>query len=175
MDDLSNDGSESPKSDVMVVSNPVMKKKSPSKKVQTIDAFILTAEGTIAELEELLRQYPGTYNEKIEVQHCTVKDTMHAAERFLCKTPHTEQDTITHTVKRLWHVNNRYAYRQWQAEKKRSPPPPPTSPQPQQILIPQTSPVPQTQNFPTAARCPIAKNRPSAPSSPIPHSPGRKS
>ncbi len=107
MDDLSNDGSELPKSDVTVVSNPVTKKKSPLEKVHMInDAFILTAEGTIAESEELLGRYPGSYNKEIEIQHCTVKYTIHAAERFLYKTPHTEQDTITHTVKKLWHINN---------------------------------------------------------------------
>ncbi len=73
MDDLSNDGSESAKSDVTVVSNPATKKKSPSEKVHTIDAFIVMAEGTIAESEKLLGRYPGSYNEEIEVQHCTVK------------------------------------------------------------------------------------------------------
>ncbi len=96
MDDLSDNGSESPKSDVTIVSNPAAKKKSPPEKMSTIDAFILTVESTITESEELLRQYPGTYNEEIEIQHCTIKDTMNAAERFLYKTPHTEQDAITH-------------------------------------------------------------------------------
>ncbi len=118
------------------------------------------------------------YNEEVEIQHCTIKDTMNVAERFLYKTPHTEQDAITHTVKKLWHVNNPYAYQQRQAEKKKPPPSPPTSPQPQQTLIPRPSPVQQIRNFPTAAAArspiaenrPFAENRPSVSTSPILHS-----
>ncbi len=162
MDDLSDDGSESAKSDITVVSNPAMKKKSPLEKVQTIDVFIATAEGTIAEAEELLGQYPGSYDEEIEVQHLTVKDTLHTAERFLYRTPHTEEDRITHTVKKLWHINNRYAYRQRQAEKKQ----PPLQP----VVTPRISPIPQVRNFSTVAKnFPIPENCPSVSNSPTSH------
>ncbi len=110
MDDVSDD--DSVHSDVTVVSNLKTNKKLPLKRQPMIDTFISMAEQVVADSGELLGLFPGSYGEEIEVQHLTVQDTMHVAERFLYKMPHTENDRITQIVKKLWHINNRYNYRQ---------------------------------------------------------------
>ncbi len=108
---------ESDGSDTTIIPSSVSKKDPQPKCIQTIDAFVRTAEQIAAESEAILTTFPGSYVGEVEVQHLTVQDTVHAAETFLYKKPHIETDAITQVVKKLWHINNRYNYCRRQAEK----------------------------------------------------------
>ncbi len=127
---------DSANSDTTVVSNLAAKKNPPPKRIPTIDQFIPVAEQVIVESEERLSAFPRNYTEEIEVQHLTVQDTVHVAETFLYKKIHVEDDKIPQVVKKLWHINNRYNYRQRQAEKRSA------QVSPQHVPISQPSPIP---------------------------------
>ncbi len=160
-------------SDRTIVSN----QKIPSKttlpnRILVIHSFIRMAEQVVTESKDLLGQFPENYSEEIEVQHLTVQDTIHAAEKFLYKTPHCA-DQIMQVIKKLWHINNRYNYRQRQAEQKLAEQklaqtPPQQNPIPRTPLttiIPHTSliqNIPQTTAAPHTSRsAPILTNPPS--------------